>query len=297
MTHPAADTETFSAPLIVAKRRHDDARLELPIWLSSALAFFATVASAAGLFVPGLYRDAPAWAAQARGTDLVTLMVAVPTLAISLLFAAHGSRRAVVIWLGVLGYILYMYVISAFDVVFNPLFLVYVAVLALSLFSLVALLTRLDADEARAHIDRGLPRRTIGGYLIGVAALFLLAWLSDIIPAVVRGNSPASLDGTTLPTNPVHVLDLSALLPLAALSGVWLWQRRPWGYLLAGALLTTLTIVGTSVVSGIVFERIDDSTVSLAEMPLLIVVTLAGLGLLVVYLQHLKLPSARNDAE
>jgi hypothetical protein len=46
--------------------------------------------------------------------------------------------------------------------------------------------------------------------------------------------------------------------------------------------------VGTSVVSGIVFERLDDSTVSLAALPLLVVVTLAGIGLLVVYLRHFK---------
>jgi hypothetical protein len=297
MESPTAYAGVSSVPRAVDTRRREGARLALPIWLSSGVTLFALIASAAGLFIPGVYRDAPTWAAQARGTDLVTLTVAVPSLAISMLLTARGSRRAGVVWLGVLGYSLYMYVISAFDVVFNPLFLVYLAVLSLSLFALVALLIRLDADEVQAHFDRGLPRRTTGGYLVGLATLFLLAWLRDIIPAIVRGNSPDSLNGTTLPTNPVHVLDLSVLLPLAALSGVWLWQRRPWGYLLAGALLTTLTIVGTSVVSGIVFERLDDATVSLAALPLLIVVTLAGLGLLVIYLRHLKSAAAVSGVD
>ena len=32
-----------------------------------------------------------------------------------------------------------------------------------------------------------------------------------------------------LQTSPVHVLDLGALLPLAALAGIWLWRGRSRG--------------------------------------------------------------------
>lgn len=68
--------------------------------------------------------------------------------------------------------------------------------------------------------------------------------MREIVPALVGHSIPVRLRGLTLPTNPVHVLDLSLLLPLAALSDLWLWQRRTWGYVLAGVLLMTLTLVG-----------------------------------------------------
>lgn len=275
-TPPTADKTMRDADLSVAYR------------LSAVLVVLLAVASGAGLFVPGLYRDAPAWAAQARGTDLVTLTLTVPALVAALTLAARGSLRAVIVWLGVLGYVLYMYVIAAFTVVFNPLFLVYVVVLSLSIFSLVAALPRLDADDLRARFARGLPVRPIAIYLLIVAALFFTTWMREIVPAIVGNTMPASLGEMNLPTNPVHVLDLSLLLPLAALSGTWLWQGRPWGYLLAGVLLVTLTIVGASVVSGVLFERRSDPTVSLAPMPFLVVVPLLGLSLLVVYLRHLR---------
>ncbi|HLI50375.1 MAG TPA: hypothetical protein VKU87_01185 [Thermomicrobiaceae bacterium] len=258
----------------------------------------AAVASATGLFAPSIYRDSPDWAAQARGTDLVTFAAAVPLLLIAPVLAARGWRPARIVWLGTLGYTLYMYVISAFDVAFNPLFLVYVALLSLSVFSIITLTTEFDAIEIRERAGADLPVRTTAGYLLGLAALFALLWMRDILPALAHGTVPTSLDGTRLPTNPVHVLDLSTLLPLAALSGIWLWQRRPWGYLLAGAVLTTLTIVGASVVSSIAFEHRSDASVSLAPVPVLVLVTLIGLWLLAVYLRRLdQRPAKRGAAE
>ncbi len=267
----------------------------LPYWLSGGLALLLVVASAAGLFIPGLYRDSPDWVAQTRATDLVTLVVAVPALLAALVLAARGSLRAQVVWLGVVGHILYMYVIYAFDVAFNPLFLVYVAALSLAVWSLVALLVRIDPRAVGARHGPGLPVRTISLYLIGVAALFALTWLKDIVPAIMGNTTPASLARTAQVTNPVEVLDLSLFLPFAVLSGIWLWQQRPWGDVLAGMALTTMTLVGLSVIVDMVFERLADPTVSLSMAPVFAVVTLVGLGLLVRYLRTL-LPGPRSTS-
>ena len=276
-----------SVPRATVMHDHLYGPLALPYRLSGGLAVLLAIASAAGLFVPGLYRDAPDWIAQTRGTDMVTLTIALPALLASLMLSARGSRRAEIVWLGVLGYVLYMYAIYAFDVVFNPLFLVYVASFSLALWSTVVLLVRAEPASLRARFAPGLPVRRIAGYLLGVAALFCLAWLKEIIPATLRNTAPAGLRGLALPTNPVHVLDLSVLLPLVALAGIWLRQCRPWGYLLAGVLLTTLTLVGLSIVSISLFDYRVTSTVSLAVVPVFALVTLVGLWLLVSYLRHL----------
>jgi hypothetical protein len=297
---PSAIATPCSSPPRGSAGTSPAGRDPLPYWLSGGLNILLVVASAAGLFIPGLYRDTPNWIAQTRGTDLVTLVVAIPALAASLILAVRGSPRAQVIWLGVLGYVLYMYVIYAFDVAFNPLFLVYVAALSLSLWSLITVLLRTNRDDPQVRFAPNLPVRSIAGYLLVVAALFCLAWLKDIIPAAVGNSAPAGLHGLKLPTNPVHVLDLSVLLPLAALSGIWLWQRRSWSYLLAGVILTTLTIVGLSIISGTVFTYSQDPKTSLAVVPLLALVTLAGLWLLVGYLRNVRpgtVPGAPLTAE
>jgi hypothetical protein len=96
--------------------------------------------------------------------------------------------RAQVVWLGALAYILYNSVFFAFAMTFNVLFLVYVAMFSLALWSLVALLVRVDADSLGAHFASNTPVRAIAVYMLIIAALFAVVWLKDILPAIV-GNT------------------------------------------------------------------------------------------------------------
>ena len=58
---------------------------------------------------------------------------------------------------------------------------------------------------------------------------------------------PAYLRGTGLTVNVVYVQDLALWLPLLAVAAAWLWRRRPWGYLLAGAGLVMWVLESTSI--------------------------------------------------
>ena len=67
--------------------------------LAALATVLAAVAALAGLAVTGLYVDSPNWVQQAQGTDLATLFLAVPVLALGLWTASRGSsagRLAVV---------------------------------------------------------------------------------------------------------------------------------------------------------------------------------------------------------
>ena len=60
--------------------------------LAGLAGVLTAVAAAAGLAVPGLYRDAPFWSQQARGTDVATLFLTVPALFAGQLLARRGRR-------------------------------------------------------------------------------------------------------------------------------------------------------------------------------------------------------------
>src|SRR5689334_20342185 len=87
--------------------------------LASAIAVLAAVASAGGLLIHRLYRDNTWVTAAWHGNDLVTLAAAVPLLIGGLVFARRGSQRAVLVWLGMLAYILYGYAFYLFGAAFN----------------------------------------------------------------------------------------------------------------------------------------------------------------------------------
>jgi len=106
-------------------------------WLSAPIALLAMLASAAGLLsdLPYAQETAP-WATQAVGQDTVNLVV-YPALAVVAVLAARGSLKAHLVWLGMLIYSAYSYVLYVGYVHFNALFLVYVAVLGLSVYALI----------------------------------------------------------------------------------------------------------------------------------------------------------------
>ena len=263
-------------------------RLALAYWLSGLLAVVALVASAIGVFYPAVFRDSAVTAGNARGTDLVILVVAIPALVIAMALTARGSLRAQIVWLGALGYILYNAIFFAFAVAFNPLFLVYIVVLSLSLWSLVALLLALDVAKLRAHFTEHLPIRTIALYLLVTTALFALTWLRDIVPALVSNTTPISLHGTKMLTNPIQVVDFAVSFPLTVLAAVWLWQRKAWGYALAGLFLVYGVIEAVSVATDQFFGHLSDPTQSAVMAPVFAVIAIIAVVPLVLYLHCLR---------
>jgi hypothetical protein len=114
------------------------------LWLTAPIAALLAVAAVSELLVEGLLRGTPYFLAQAVGQDVVTLAVALPALVAGAVLARLGSERGRLVWLGVLVYLVYTYAIYAFQVRFNALFLVYVALLGCSLYALIGGLATTD---------------------------------------------------------------------------------------------------------------------------------------------------------
>ncbi len=166
-------------------------RLKFADRLALVALLFAAIAAIAGLLVPGLYRDTADGIRQARATDLVTLLVAVPALAIGLWRARAGSVGGRFVAIAALGYLAYSYAIYAFSVVIDPLTPVHIAILGLATWSLVLTVFALDDATLDLASSFRFPRRTTGGFLIAVAGLFAMLWLSQIAGAITSGRLPA----------------------------------------------------------------------------------------------------------
>ena len=145
---------------------------------------------------------------------------------------------SLLVWLGGLFYLVYTYVVAAFDVRFNSLFLVYVALLGCSLYALIGGLVTTDMTGIKARFTEKAPVKAVSIYLAALAVLFYFMWLSEIVPALIVGEIPQSIRENGTPTNAVHVLDMAWVLPAFWITAVGLWRKQALGYTLAGALLT-----------------------------------------------------------
>ncbi|NOY61523.1 MAG: hypothetical protein GXO75_21640 [Calditrichaeota bacterium] len=258
------------------------------LWLTFPIAILLTIAAGGGVFISGLYRDTPYFAAQAVGQDIVSLAVVLPTLIVTAFLAGRGSPRARLIWLGGLVYLVYTYVVAAFDVSFNSLFLVYVALLGCSLYALIGGLVTADMAGIKACFTEKTPVKTVSIYLAVLAVLFYFIWLSEIVPALMAGEIPQSIRDNGTPTNAVHVLDMAWVLPSFGITVVSLWRKQALGYTLAGAVLSYGVFLTLAILSMVMFMIREGHPVVVPQVVIFGVLFAISLGMLIWYMRGLK---------
>lgn len=215
------------------------------LWLSIVAALLAIVGSIISLSVTSIYAGlTPAFLPQALAQDIANLAIVSPLWLILAVLALRGSLRAYLLWLGVLTFTVYNYVIYTFSVPFGPLFLLWVAVFGLSLYSLIGGVTAIDHKLVESSFTSRRAIQVIAWFLIITAALFIFLWLSEDIPALLTNTRPQSLVDMGLRTNPVHILDLSFFLPAVIATGVMLIKRKALAYTLAPSFIVLLILTG-----------------------------------------------------
>ncbi len=258
------------------------------LWITFPVAILLTIAAGGGVFISGLYRDRPYFVAQALGQDLISLAVVLPTMIVSAILANRGSPRARLVWLDGLVYLVYSYAIAAFDVSFNSMFLVYIALLGCSLYALIGGLVTLDMAGIKACFTEKTPVMAVSIYLAVLAVLFYFLWLSETLPALVAGKIPQSIQDNGTPTNAVHVLDMAWILPAFGITAVSLWRKQALGYVLAGAILSYVVLLILAILSMVVFMIRQGHPVVVPQVVIFVALFAISLGMLIWYMRGLK---------
>ncbi len=231
------------------------------------------------------YWDTVSSAAQMQANDLVTLVLGLPLLAVSFWLTLRGSLRGRLLLSGTLGFILYTYITMCFGAQYNALFLVYVALLSLSLFAFVLVMMSFDLETLPAHFSDKLPRGWIAGLLFFAAAFLSLAWLGRIAVTFKPDAIPA-LENTT--SMFIQAMDLGVIVPVCLLACILLLRRQPWGYLLASVGLMKFLTMGTAVsLMALNMARLG-LPVSVVELVVFPTIAIANLVMVTVLLRNVK---------
>ena len=218
------------------------------LFLSIPLAALVAFAGCTAMSDPAFYsRETLNWQAQSEGQDQVDLFLATPLLLITAFLAYRKNRAASLLWAGTVMYLLYSYLIYCFDVHFNWLFIVYCLTLGLSFYSLLYFFYTQFKFPVVKDSDNPAARKTIAIYFLVIGSMFYFLWLSEIIPSINSNTVPESLSEVGLPTNAVHVIDLSVFLPGIVITGILLLRKKTLGYLLAPALLTFFILMDITI--------------------------------------------------
>ena len=252
------------------------------LWLSIAAGLLAATGSVIALVVPSIYASLSAtFLPQAIAQDIANLAVASPALLVLAALALLGSLRAYLLWLGVLSFTIYSYVIYTFSIPFGPLFLLWVAVLGLSVYALFGGVSFTDHTAVARSFRSRRAIKAVAWFLIITGILFALLWLTEDVPALLSGTTPKSLVDMALPTNPVHILDLGLFVPAFIITGVLLLvHHHPLAFTLAPALIAFIVLTGVPILLTPVVQAALGDTAVWGLIAPIGTLTLTSLGLL-----------------
>lgn len=200
--------------------------------LSTIVAVLSAATSLIGLLFPGVYRGN--WGGMSLANDGITLVVAVPTLALAILYSARGSLRGRLLWLGTLFYMLYNYAFYIFGISVTKLYVPWIATFALSGVSAALIMLNLDVEAIGRAFSPRTPGRWIAGYMAFAAVMISFLWTSQWLKFVFTGHVP-EVNGSQDAYHVIAAVDLAFAVPVLASSAWLLFRRRAWGYVLGVA--------------------------------------------------------------
>jgi hypothetical protein len=270
LTHVEAGPERISERRLSGFAPGTIEHERLAVRLAASAGLAAALASMAG-FIPGVYRDPQIIIDQSHGFDVANLLV-VLVLELGLLWASRGSVRGQLIAIGALGCLAYSFVTYAFFIVLNPATPLYIAVLGLAAWSCVAGFMHVDDAVVQSIVDGRLARRTTAVFLAILGVLFATTWLSQIAAALLSGSLPPDLAAAGWPMNPVWVLDLGFVLPLALLTALRLLRRRPGAERVALSFMVFDALLAVSILLMVVSSALAGQAIAVPMIAIFVVV-------------------------
>jgi hypothetical protein len=187
------------------------------------------------------------FAATFKGSDVITLFLSIPLLIVAFVLYRRQFLRGGLFLLSTLPYFIYIGASMTFSAQFNKAFLLYVALLSVSFFTFLTVLDAIDSSVLPRHVLPGFPHRglAIFMFIAGLGTFFL--WLSELVGPLLTGLTPANLGPYT--TMFTHGFDSAIITPALLITGVFLLQRKPAGYLFTAPLLVFCAQNGLTVIA------------------------------------------------
>ncbi len=162
--------------------------------------------------------------------DAVNLIIGLPILLGSMWLTWRGKLVGLLCWSGALFFVLYTYIAYVFASPLNWAFLLYLALVVMSVYTLVGLVAGIDGKVVQQKLMGAVPEKFAGGVLAGLGLLFFLRVIGIIAMALASGTLIAE---TELAVNISDFLTALALI----IGGTLLWRRIEFGYVIGLGLL------------------------------------------------------------
>jgi hypothetical protein len=216
-----------------------------------------------GIYATDSYLRAPIF----KGTDFTILFIVIPVLIYSLILdIKKGTLKSRMFLMSVITIITYYSISIAIGVSYNNLHLLYIALFSVSFFGFIIAIGSINRKFLEESINKKVPYNGIYTFLIFTGIALIIAWIPDIVAALLANRSLALIEVYT--TEITYVLDMGIIGPAAILGFFLLKKRKGLGYIILSSLLTLCCIMGIMLPIQTVFQLMAG-----IELPLPVILT------------------------
>jgi len=202
-------------------------------------------------------------------TDYLNLIIGVPFLLIAMLLVKSKKIIGLISWCGALFYMIYVYIPYVISVPFGPLFLPYLLIVVLSLYTLIGLLTTIDHQVVKEKMSGRVSRKIIAGILAGLGSLIVIRQVAMILTALTT-KSQVNMQELS-----IWIDDFIVAVPSLLISSFLMLKKRPLGYVICGGMLLTYGILSLELVPIMIYQaELANTAIDIAGIVVVIVMTL-----------------------
>lgn len=170
-----------------------------------------------------------------RGQDIIFIPLAVLLAVLSVIYLCRPSYKIFIIMIGLTVNFLYGYGLYVMQGQYTSIYLIYLVIFSLSIYSIVfGLLSFKNGFAETTLLPNGL-RKAVSIFLYTIVFILGSVWLIRIMPDIAK-HIPQDTYG-------VFVLDLGIVFPAIAIIATKLIRRNPFGNILAGVALVKVFAV------------------------------------------------------
>ncbi len=152
------------------------------IYVSSIIvALLVFITSILGILIPDTIYPTEELMLGYMPTDVINIIIALPILLLSIWHARKGGLLGILCLPGGLLYINYIFSIYLIGTNFNLLFILYLLIVTISLYTLVGFMSKLNYNSLNSKLSEKIPPKIVGGLLISIAVIFLIRQLLVMI--------------------------------------------------------------------------------------------------------------------
>ena len=191
-----------------------------------------------------------------RGTDLTMLVLVIPTTIMVLvndMKKTSNSRRLFLTSL--MGVFLYYAISMSFGVIANAMLLVYIALVSASFFALILGIPSVGDGTWKDTVTATMDRKGTRIFLVLPSIALVVAWLPDIVAALISRGPLATLGVYT--TEITYVLDMAIIAPACLICLNGLSNRKHYVVMVLSLLFTLCVTIGIMVPIQSVFQYLD----------------------------------------